>query len=68
MGVGPTTVSFPHQHGSGVDGSMGEDYQMDYELSNNEDEDEKIWDIITHIHGELENNLKKNNMVNYCPS
>ena len=34
---------------------------MDYKPTNEEDEDENIWDIITNIHGELEyiQNLKK---------
>jgi hypothetical protein len=52
----PTTVSVPHQHGSGMD----EDFHMDYKPTNNEDESEKIWDIIADIHGELEyiQNLK----------
>ena len=57
----PTTVSVPHQHGSGIDEPLDEDLQMDYKPTNKEDEDENIWDIITNIHGELEyiQNLKK---------
>ena len=57
----PTTVSVPPQHGSGLDETLGEDYQMDYKSTNIEEEDDKIWDIITNIHGELEyiQNLKK---------
>jgi hypothetical protein len=57
----PTTVSVPPQQGSGIDETLDEDFQMDYKPTNKEDEDEKIWDIITNIHGELEyiQNLKK---------
>ena len=62
----PTTNSIPPvregvQHGDGIDEPLDEDLQMDYKPTNEEDEDENIWDIITNIHGELEyiQNLKK---------
>ena len=42
------------QYGDGIDEPMDEDLQMDYKPTNEEDEDENIWDIITNIHGELE--------------
>ena len=53
----PTTVSVPplrSQQGSGIKETM------DF-VTNNEDDDDKIWDIIADIHGELEyiQNLKK---------
>ena len=62
----PTTISIPPvregvQHGDGIDEPLDEDLQMVYKPTNEEDEDENIWDIITNIHGELEyiQNLKK---------
>ena len=36
----PTTVSVPHQHRSGIDETLDEDYQMDYKSTNNKEDDE----------------------------